>query len=178
MAITPRSFLRNPLLLISLLALAIPAGALGLMGVCSGGHSAPEPQQVVVKRVMVPVKSVPTQQNVAPERNEQTNQRGWLGVRIATMNAQHAARLDVAPTTRGVLVEQVFDGMPARRAGFQSGDIITHYNGQRVVTACSFKKKVGATEPASHVRVRVLRDGAPLMLSPVLAAAPDCGCKR
>lgn len=181
MAITPRSFLRNPLLLIGFLALAIPAGVLAATMLMLGNHATPEPQRVVVKRVMVPVHSVPVQQvqRATPQRvAAQAQKRGWLGVRIATMTEQRAARLDVAPHTRGVLVQQVFDRMPAKRAGFRPGDIITHYNGKRVVTACAFKKRVVTTAPASHVRIRVLRDGAPMILSPVLAAAPDCGCKR
>lgn len=172
MAVTPRTFLRNPLLLFLLTALALPAFAVvGALWTCPSQEA---PSEVVLERTVVraEVPSVPVVYE-APVKEG----KGWLGVRIQSMNPKLAAMYDAAPNTRGALVVDVQAGMPSERAGFQSGDIITHYNARPVFSACQFSRMVQSTAPATVVRVRVLRDGEPMWLTPKLTKkAENCRC--
>ena len=101
-------------------------------------------------------------------------------MRILTLNAKRARHAGVEPT-RGVLVLDLQNGMPAQTAGFAPYDVVTHFAGQPTLSTCQLKKKVSAAEPGTRVPVRVIRDGVPVVLYPTLtshAAAPACGCGK
>lgn len=174
MAITPRSFLRNPLL-IALIALSIPASALLWSSLC-GSQCHRSKAKVEVQRTIVPPAPPVVVHKTAPAKQLP----GWLGVRIQTMNPELAQSLDLPANHRGVLVLDVQKGMPSERAGFQDRDVITHLEGKLVTSACDFSKRIRATAPGSLVRVRVIRDGRALLLHPELTTAPRCrgGCSK
>lgn len=169
MAITPRSFIRNPLLLILVtLGLAGAAFASGLF--CSPCHS---------RSVKAPPPHA-AQQSVqsAVQTASQASAKGWLGVRIRTLTPSLAHRLGEDARLKGVLIEGVLSNMPAKRAGFQRHDVVTHFNGKRLTSACQLKRHVMASEPGTRAIVRVVRNGKAMTLRPVLTRAPTGSCGR
>ncbi len=170
MAVTPRTFLRNPLLLCLLCALALPVFGLAMFSTCP---SAPPAKKVVVIEKVVERPAPPVIKEAPPV----VEGKGWLGVHIQTMNSKLAVAKGHHPNTRGVMVLDVQDGMPSERAGFKAGDIILNYEGQLVTSACQFSKMVQSTAPTTRVRVLVQRDDRRMLLTPTLTKkAENCAC--
>ncbi len=84
--------------------------------------------------------------------------RGWLGVRIQTVDEDIALALDGFGEPRGALVTDVPDG-PAAEAGIQAGDVILRFDGQEVDSTRELVRLVAKTGVGSTVRVVVFRDG-------------------
>ena len=53
-----------------------------------------------------------------------------------------AKQLGLDPKTKGVLVGEVVPGSPADKAGLKSGDVITGFNGNPVVSLPAFRLNV------------------------------------
>ncbi len=58
-----------------------------------------------------------------------------------------------------LVVRDVIDGSPANRAGFQSGDVIVDYDGQRIFRQGGLLLSIADGEAGESVRVAVMRDG-------------------
>jgi S1-C subfamily serine protease len=58
-----------------------------------------------------------------------------------------------------VVIEDVRQSSPASRAGLMKGDVVTAFDGQRVVRATHFSKLVEETPPGWTVRMTIVRDG-------------------
>lgn len=177
MAVTPRSFLRNPLLLILLLGFSV--AAYGMFANCPTKSDCSFSATKDVKRTNVDaVKAQKTAQAVQKKAAE-ASKKGWLGVQIRTVKPNVAKALGANPKLQGVHVMAVQNGKPAQFAGFMRNDIITHFNGKRVTTSCALKSNVLATAPETRVPVRVVRDGKAVTLYPELTKAPgkSCGSK-
>jgi serine protease Do len=84
--------------------------------------------------------------------------RGWLGVGIQAVTDDLASKFGVHET-RGVLVNEVFEGDPAHNAGLQPGDIIVMVDGKDVDTPQTLSRLVAGFGPGSKVNLIVLRDG-------------------
>ncbi len=84
--------------------------------------------------------------------------RGWLGVGIQQLTADLAEKFSVDENT-GVLVNEVFEGDPASRAGIQPGDIITKVEGKTVETPSTLAKIIAGFNPGHKAKVEILRDG-------------------
>ena len=100
--------------------------------------------------------------------------RGWLGVTIQPLTAELAKGFNVAEGT-GALVAGVQDGSPAARAGVKAGDIITHYDGQKVATSADLPKLVAATAVGRQVPVTVVREGKKVALNVTVAQMDEPG---
>jgi serine protease Do len=106
--------------------------------------------------------------------------RGWLGVGIQPVTADLAAKFGVIEG-EGVLVNEIFEGDPAARAGIKPGDIITKVDGKAVETPNMLSRLIATLPPGATARIEVVRDGQrrllPVPLSerqemPVVAALP------
>jgi serine protease Do len=84
--------------------------------------------------------------------------RGWLGVGIQQLTADLAEKFSVDENT-GVLVNEVFEGDPAARAGIQPGDIIIKVDGKTVETPSTLAKIIAGFNPGHKAKVEILRDG-------------------
>lgn len=84
--------------------------------------------------------------------------RGWLGVGIQQLTADLAEKFTVDENT-GVLVNEVFEGDPAARAGIHPGDIITKVDGKTVETPSTLAKIIAGFNPGYNAKVEILRDG-------------------
>lgn len=98
--------------------------------------------------------------------------RGWLGIRIQDVSAEHAKSFELDKAT-GVLVALVEQGGPADRAGLHIGDIILRFNGKEVSNAGELVRLVSDTAPGAKVKLHLWREGAAKDLTVVLGdAAP------
>jgi hypothetical protein len=176
MAITPRSFLRNPLLLILALAVSLPAAFIVFASFCcTGGQDVDGAELAKVKlESSRNIATIQAQREQPPAVKAEG--KGWLGIHIQTLDATRAKYAGVEPTS-GVLVLDLLEGMSAQTSGFNPYDVVTHFNGQPVRTACQLKMRVHAAAPGTRVPVRVIRDGQPLVLYPTLGNAPHQGLK-
>ncbi len=103
---------------------------------------------------------------------------GMLGVRMQEIDSDIAKGLGL-PDTRGALVAEVTPGSGAEKAGIQSGDVITAFNGQRIESREQLPPLVGVLPPGTRVSVTVLRNGQkrdiPVMLSALDGAVAESG---
>jgi len=86
--------------------------------------------------------------------------RGWLGVGIEVVRPEIAAKVDV-PEGKGVLINSVFEGDPAERAGLRVGDIILKIGGVAVNSPTRMIRIVGVISPGQTIQLDILRDGKP-----------------
>ncbi len=94
--------------------------------------------------------------------------RGWLGVKIQTVNEEIAGSLGV-PANRGALVAAVEDESPAKAAGIEAGDVIVTFDGQEVSDMRSLPKIVAQAPIGKTVDVTVVRKGKERTLAVTVA---------
>ncbi|MEL6289267.1 MAG: PDZ domain-containing protein, partial [Pseudomonadota bacterium] len=84
--------------------------------------------------------------------------RGWLGVRIQTVNEEIAESLGLS-RARGALIADVTRGGPAAKGGLKAGDVILSFDGRDVENMRGLPRIVARTPVGKEVDVQVLRDG-------------------
>ena len=94
--------------------------------------------------------------------------RGWLGVRIQTVNDELADALGL-DRPEGALVAEVTPGGPAEAAGIEAGDVIVEFNGQRVQEMRDLPRIVADTPVDATVPVIVIREGDRITLDATIA---------
>ena len=94
--------------------------------------------------------------------------RGFLGIGFQEIGRNTADALDL-PSAEGVLVRSVQPGTPADKAGIKTGDVITGFNGHRVVDGQKFRMMVAEAGPGQKVSLDILRDGKKLSKKLTLA---------
>lgn len=72
----------------------------------------------------------------------------------------------------GTLVDSVWPGSPADKAGVKSGDIITAFDGEPVPTRAALSRLLAQHRPGDAVKVELLADGKPRTLMVTLTARP------
>jgi len=84
--------------------------------------------------------------------------RGWLGVGIQDITKEIADYYGLKDG-KGVLVQQVFPGDPADKAGINSKDIILEVNGKPVETSRELTRVIAGINVGETVSIKVLREG-------------------
>jgi len=84
--------------------------------------------------------------------------RGRIGVVIQEVTRDLATSFGL-DRARGALVNQVEKGSPAEKAGIETTDIITAFDGKPVESSSDLPRIVGATRPGSTASVEVWRKG-------------------
>ncbi len=84
--------------------------------------------------------------------------RGYLGIAVQGLNVQVAEAFGV-DRTDGVVVVEVEPDSPAGRAGFETGDIITHVNGREVNSVPEYHGQTAVIFAGQKVDFEILRDG-------------------
>src|SRR5437870_213003 len=112
--------------------------------------------------------------------------RPWLGMQGRAVD-QRLSNVVKLPLVPGYLIEVVYDGSPADRAGIRGGslsvvlqgdeyllggDVVTAINGQAVRSHQDYIARVGALRPGQRVRVTVARDGQSRELTLTVAERP------
>ena len=98
--------------------------------------------------------------------------RPWLGASTQTVTPDIATSLSLKRPT-GVLVNNVYQGGPAAKAGIKVGDVIVAVNSKEVMDADALKYRVGTKEVGGTVPLEVHRDGKDIDVSLPLIAPPE-----
>lgn len=96
---------------------------------------------------------------------------GYLGAGLQPMTAELAAALGSAAPD-GVLVADVAADSPAAAAGLKKADVIVEINGRPLRDMRRFQLFVAASKPGDKLVVKLLRDGAEVEATIVLAERP------
>jgi serine protease Do len=93
--------------------------------------------------------------------------RGWLGVYLSEVNERQAKRIGL-DAVKGVVIDSVFTGSPADRAGILQGDVVTRIDGHEVNNGSQFSVLVSTIRQGSIVPVEVVRDGEHMELQTLI----------
>ena len=90
--------------------------------------------------------------------------RRWLGVWLSEVTEREAKRQGF-DAVKGVMIDSVFTGSPADKAGIRPGDIIVGFNNQPVDNAHQFSVLVSTLTKDQHVTIELMRNGEPQTVS-------------
>ncbi len=83
--------------------------------------------------------------------------RGWLGVSIQELSPELASQFGLSES-KGVLVSDVLDGSPAKKAGLERGDVILEFDGKAVETPTHLRNIVAQTQVGKKTTVKFIRN--------------------
>ena len=83
--------------------------------------------------------------------------RGWLGVKIVTLNDNLKKQLELTKVKKGVVIVGVGLGSPANRSGVVTGDVVTKIDGKAVKSVSEFINIISKTKPGQKVTMDVIR---------------------
>ena len=98
--------------------------------------------------------------------------RSWLGVMIQPVTDKVARALDISERS-GALVTEVVADSPADKAGLKTGDIITQFDGKKIIDTSHLKNVVSSTAPGKHSKVKVIREGDWKTINVILEELPN-----
>jgi serine protease Do len=93
--------------------------------------------------------------------------RGWLGVYLSEVTERQAKRIGL-DAVKGVVIDSVFAGSPADRAGILRGDVVTRIDGYEVNNGSQFSVLVSTIRQGSKVPVEVVRGGERMELQALI----------
>ena len=96
---------------------------------------------------------------------------GWLGVLIQDVNKELAESFGMKKPM-GAVVLRVLDDTPAKKAGIEVGDVITHFHKTTINRSSDLPLAVGQASIGSSVKVRIIRDGKQKHLRVKIAELP------
>lgn len=94
--------------------------------------------------------------------------RGWLGVSVRGITPEMARAYGV-DGNNGAMINDVFKGDPADKAGIRRGDVVVEINGQKVKDANDFVSKVRTLAPNAVAKLVVVRKGKKITFNVKLA---------
>ncbi|HJT21747.1 MAG TPA: DegQ family serine endoprotease [Nitrospira sp.] len=97
--------------------------------------------------------------------------RGWLGVAIQELTPELASQFGVTET-KGVLVSDVMDDSPAKKAGFERGDVILEYDGKAMDSPTHLRNAVAQTPIGRKVSIKLIRDKKPKTVELTIVEQP------
>jgi len=83
--------------------------------------------------------------------------RGFLGILIQDMTPDLAEWFEAK--NGGVIISDVNEGSPAKRAGLQRDDVVVEYEGEAVENSAGFRNAVAMTTPDTRAEIVILRNG-------------------
>ncbi len=84
--------------------------------------------------------------------------RPWFGVGIQDLTPELRKHFEISEEN-GVIVNQIYEDSPAKKAGLKIGDIIVEVDGKEVDNAQSLVKEVLKKPIGKNVKLGVIRDG-------------------
>jgi len=84
--------------------------------------------------------------------------RAYLGVQIDAIDETTARALGM-DNVRGVLVQGLIDGGPAKLAGIEAGDVILKVDGKEVNQPNELQMEIARRSPGTDITVKILRNG-------------------
>ncbi|MDR3229922.1 MAG: Do family serine endopeptidase [Synergistaceae bacterium] len=98
--------------------------------------------------------------------------RGWLGIAVQNLTKEFADAYDVDAET-GIIVGDVFPDSAAAKADLRRGDVIVEMNGNTVKDMQSFVNAVRSQSPGARIRLKVIRSGKAISITPQLDEIPE-----
>ena len=98
--------------------------------------------------------------------------RGWLGVSIRDIDKTIAKAYGVKGT-EGAMINDVFKGDPADKAGIKRGDVVIKINGSKIKDANAFVQKVRTLAPNSTAKLVLIRKGKEMTINVKLGERHD-----
>ena len=98
--------------------------------------------------------------------------RGFLGIVIQQITPDLAKSFNVKPG-QGIIVSQVSEDSPAKKAGLRQGDVIISFRGKPVKEVGQFRNLVALIPPGSHEEFLILRDGKKMKLNITIGTLSD-----
>jgi serine protease Do len=108
---------------------------------------------------------------IAQLRTQGKVERGWLGARIQELTPE-LAQVFGLPRVEGGLVADLTVNGPAARAGFAQGDVILSVNGHTISKRRDLLLALAALPVGQRLEVHVWREGAEVVLWPVIGEMP------
>jgi serine protease Do len=97
--------------------------------------------------------------------------RGWLGVSIQELTPELSSQFGITET-KGVLVSDVMDDSPAKKAGFERADVIIEYDGKSMDSPTHLRNAVAQTAVGKKVVVKIIRDKKPKTIDLTIVEQP------
>ncbi len=97
--------------------------------------------------------------------------RGWLGVSIQELTPELARQFGIEET-KGVLVSDVMDDSPAKKAGFERADVIVKYDGKKMDSPTHLRNAVAQTPVGKKVAIEIMRNKKPKTIELAIAEQP------
>jgi serine protease Do len=98
--------------------------------------------------------------------------RGWLGVSIQELTPELSSQFGVPKETKGVLVSDVMDDSPAKKAGLERGDVILEYDGRPMDSPTHLRNAVAQTTVGKRVTLKIIREKKTKTVDLVIAEQP------
>ena len=97
--------------------------------------------------------------------------RGWLGVSIQELTPELAKQFGVTDT-KGVLVSDVMEDSPAKKAGVERADVIVEYDGKPMDSPTHLRNAVAQTPVGKKVSVKLIREKKPKTIDLTIVEQP------
>ncbi len=98
--------------------------------------------------------------------------RGWLGLEVAQINPDIAARLNTN-ITNGIVITRTQAGSPAQKAGLKAQDIVLSIQGKPITSGHQGLFKVADLVPGEEITIEVLRNNQKLAFTAIIGIRPD-----
>lgn len=98
--------------------------------------------------------------------------RSYIGVQIQSLTPDLAKSYGL-PSTSGALVADVLPDSPAAKAGLQSGDVLTRFDGKSIDSSSTLPVLVSLTDSGKNVNVEFWRNGSKQTANVRLEQHPD-----
>jgi tetratricopeptide (TPR) repeat protein len=125
--------------------------------------------QAAAARTGVPPSATPM---ATPPRNDGTNPRGWIGVRIQSVTSE-LAETSGLKTPEGAFVVEPQAGGPAANAGIRTGDVIIRVNNRPIKDAEALASQIGTLAPGTTVRLTFIRNRAETTITLPVGVLPN-----
>src|SRR5262245_14467008 len=97
---------------------------------------------------------------------------GWIGVEAIELPASLREHFG-APAEAGVMISSVKEGSPAEAAGLDVGDVVFEVDGEPVHSINTLRNLISSSGIDNRIEMRVMRNGAEVVLEPLVASRPE-----
>lgn len=97
---------------------------------------------------------------------------GWIGIDAIDLPSTLREHFG-APTDAGVMIASIKSGSPAEASGLSVGDVVFEVDGERVNSMNTLRNLIASSGVENRIEIRVMRDGAEVVVEPVVAARPE-----
>ncbi len=104
--------------------------------------------------------------------------RGDLGVNVQDLDESISATLKLPQGTQGVVITEAVPVGPAADAALTAGDVITSFQQVPIASTAQLNRLVAASAPGSRVSVGVLRKGATISVTLIVADQLELAQKK